>query len=223
MYKILLFLLLPLLVFAQNPKVYSALGDVIYDNVQDIAKLAKIDEYKIYSAKIKKYVNAVVLTKRMGFSIENEELGVDKKAYLNRLRELSKDNDFFLRLVDRSFKESLKNQNSLLFYSVINSGLLNTQKYKKDIIDYYFKHSDEMNTTGLIQQYLDEDAKLKAKREAQKRRYKSKKQRELERIRRIRQKDKEQQERLEKELDEKLRKEKEKIREYQKEELSKTI
>ena len=223
MYKLFLLSFFAIVLFAQNPKVYSALGDVIYDNVDNIAKLSKIDEYKIYKQKIQKYVNQVKLTKMMGFSLENGDKSINPKEYLDKLRKLSAENDFFVRSVDASFHEALERNNSALFYQIINSGLLNTQRYKKSIIDYYFQHSQEISTEGLIQKYLDEDAKLKAKREAQKRRYKSRKELERERIRRIRERDKKAQEALEKKLDEKLKKKKEQIREYQKEELSKTI
>jgi hypothetical protein len=100
---------------------------------------------------------------------------------------------------------------------------LDTQRYKKEILDFYFDHVGEMQTTGLIQSYLDEDAKLRKKREAQRKRYLSKKQRELERIKRIRQKDKLEQERLEQQLQKELMQKKKEIQEYQKKELSKTI
>jgi len=209
--------------YAQNPKIYAALGDIIYNNVDKIDKLQIVPEFSAYQNDIQNYVKKVQETKKMGFAIENGDKTIDRKEYLNRLRKLSQKNDFFTRAVDVSFKTSLENQNSALFDNMINSGLLQTQKYKKDIIDYYFKHSDELNTTGLIQKYLDEDARLRAKQKAQKKHYKTKRERELERIRRIRLKDKLEQEKLERELEEKLRKKKLEIREYQKKELSKTI
>jgi len=41
MIKIILLSLLSTLLIAQNPNIYSALGDVIYDNVEKIEKLKK--------------------------------------------------------------------------------------------------------------------------------------------------------------------------------------
>ncbi len=217
------FLLLATLLFAQNPIAFAALGDVIYNNVDKIEKLKNIDEYKIYDEKIDKYVADVKKAKEEGFALENGSTAVTKKAYLNKLRSLAKTNDFFVRSVASSYDAAKRDQNSRLFSQIINSGLLDTNERKKEIIDYYFAHAQDMNTTGLIQSYLDEDAKLRAKKEAQQKRYKSKKEREAERIKEIREKDKREKERLEKKLQEELQKKKEEIREYQKEELNKTI
>jgi len=217
------FLLLTTLLFAQNPIAFAALGDVIYDNVDKIEKLKNIDEYKIYDEKIDKYVADVKKAKEEGFALENGSTAVTRKAYLNKLRTLVKTNDFFVHSVEASYDAAKKNQNSRLFSQIINSGLLDTETRKKEIIDYYFSHAQDMNTTGLIQSYLDEDAKLRAKKEAQQKRYKSKKEREAERIRQIRENDKREKERLEKKLQEELQEKKLEIREYQKEELNKTI
>ena len=217
------FLLLTTLLYAQNPIAFAALGDVIYDNVDKIEKLKNIDEYKIYDEKIDKYVKDVKKAKEEGFALENGSTAVTRKAYLNKLRSLAKTNDFFVRSVASSYDAAKRDQNSRLFSEIINTGLLDTDERKKEIIDYYFAHAQDMNTTGLIQSYLDEDAKLRAKKEAQLKRYKSKKEREAERIRQIRENDKREKERLEKKLQEELQKKKEEIREYQKEELSKTI
>jgi len=209
--------------YAENPKVYSALGDVIYNNAPNIEKLASIKEFSSFKPKIEKYIDDVNKTKKIGFDLELGYQVVDKKAYLDTLRRLSKTNDFFIREVDIKFRNALRTENSKLFDKMINSSLLNTQKYKSDIIEYYFNHSNELNTTGLIQHYLDEDAALKAKQEAQRKRYKTKRQRELERIKYLREKDKLEQEKLEKQLEKKLKEKKLEIREYQEKELSKTI
>ena len=216
-------LLLSTLLFAQNPIAFAALGDVIYNNVDKIEKLKNIDEYKIYDEKIDKYVADVKKAKEEGFALENGSTAVTRKAYLNKLRTLAKTNDFFMRSVASSYDAAKKNQNSRLFSQIINTGLLDTDERKKEIIDYYFAHQEDMNTTGLIQTYLDEDAKLRAKKEAQQKRIKSKKEREAERIREIRENDRRQKELLEKKLQKELQEKKLEIREYQKKELNKTI
>ncbi len=217
------FLLLSTLLFAQNPIAYAALGDVIYDNVDKIENLKNIDEYKIYDKKIDKYVADVKKAKEEGFALENGSGSVTKQAYLNKLRALAKTNDFFVRSVASSYDAAKKQEESRRFSQLINSGLLDVSERKKEIVDYYFAHAQDMNTTGLIQSYLDADAKLRAKKEAQQKRYKSKKEREAERIREIRENDRREKEKLEKKLDKELKKKKLEIREYQKEELNKTI
>jgi hypothetical protein len=211
------------LLLAQNPIAFAALGDVIYNNVDNIENLKNIPEYKVYDTKIDNYVKDVKKAKKDGFALVNGSKNITKIEYLNELRQLVKTNDFFVRSVESFYGASQKEQNSRLFSQIINSGLLDTNEHKKEIINYYFAHQEDMNTTGVIQSYLDADAKLRAKKEAQQRRIKSKKEREAERIRQIREEDKRQKERIEQKLQQELQKKKEEIREYQKEELSKTI
>jgi len=220
MLKLLLLSLFTTLLLAMNPKPYAALGDVIYDNVDKIEALSYLDAYALYATEIEKYVKKVKDTKVEGFKLEMGGSSISKKEYLNRLRELSKTNDYFLRSIRGSYKSSMKNNDYALFTQVINSGLIDTKQHKDEIIDYYFLHQEDINATGVIEKFLDEDATLRARKEAQRRLYKTKKQREAEKIRRIREKDRIAREKLERKLQADLVKKKQEIREKQKEELS---
>jgi len=222
MYKIFLFLLLNITLYAQNPKAFSALGDVIYNNVDKIQKLENIDDYEVYKKKIKEYVADVKKLKKEGFALD-EGINTNKMQYLNKLRKLSQTNDFLVRSAKRNLDLAIENENSKFFSQLINTGLIDEKKSKNKIIDYYFSHSDEVNATGLIQKYLDNDKNLRGKKEYKKSLLNSKKLRELEKIKRIRKKDKLQQEKLEQQLNQEVQKKKLQIRQEQKKELSKTI
>ena len=211
------------ILFANNPTPFSALGDVIYNNAPKINALKKIDAFRKYDKKIDRYLQGIKETKKKGYRLEKQQDSSLRKEYLHKLRELAEVNDSFVHLVKVTYTKAKDNEDSLLFSKIINSGLIDVKEYKKEIINYYFKHQNEMSTKGVIQSFLDEDAKLRAKREAQRKRYKSKKEREMEHIRLLRQHDKEEREHLEKKLQNELNKKKMEIREYQKEELSKTI
>jgi len=223
MYKIILFFFLTTLLLAKNPEPFAALGDVIYNNAPKIEKLKKIGAFKSYAKEIDDYVQRVNKVKKEGFVLEYNTTPKRRSNYLVKLRELAKKNDYFTHMVELFYKNALETENSDLFSKLINSGLLDTDEHKKEIINYYFAHQAEINPHGLIQSYLDEDAKLRAKREAQRKRYMSKKEREALRIKEIRERDRRQKELLEKRLDEELKEKKKEIREYQKKELSKTI
>ena len=211
----------PFLLYGANPKPYAALGDVIYDNVENIEKLKEIPKYALFKEKIESYVSKVAALKEMGYALEKGSASANKKVYLNALRTLSKENDFFLRDAKQSFKDAIEKQDSVTFEKIINTGLIDTQKNKEKIIEYYFAHQEDINASGVIQGYLDEDAKLRAKREAQRKRYKTKKQLEEEKIRRIREADKRKKEALEKQLEQEVARKKEQIRAEQKSELFK--
>ena len=203
----------------KNPRVYAALGNVLYNNLPEIEKLKEIDTFSQYTSEINRYIRDLSKLKKKGFAIEAGNVTIDKKAYLNKLREFSKKNDYFVSLARNSFKKSLSDQDSKTFEKIINTGLIDTQRNKEKIIDYYFEHQEDINASGVIQSYLDEDAKLRAKREKKRRYYKTKKQLEAEKIKRIRANDKRKQEELEKKLDAEVTKKKKEIRAEQKKEL----
>ena len=219
MKKIIITLFCTTFLLADNPIVYSALGDVIYNNVDNINNLKTISQYNSEINKIDDYVSSVEKTKKNGFSIQRGEKKIDKMNYLNHLRELSITNDYFVRSAKNNFKSSLSKEDSVLFFKIINSGLVDTQKYKEKIINYYFAHSEDVNTSGVIQTYLDEDKELKVRKETQIKSYQTKKMREEAKINRIRQNDIEKQVALEKQLEDEVKAKKIQIRQNQKSEL----
>lgn len=219
MKKILLFLLFTTLLLAKNPIVYAALGDVIYNNAGNILQLKKINAFTDKTTLIDKYIEDMQRTKEKGFAIENGSKKYDKREYLKELRTLAKTNKMLIREVNISFKESIKKENSLLFSQIINSGLIDTKKNKEKILSYYFAHAEDVNSTGVIEDYLEADKRLKAKYAAQRKQYKTKKMREAERIKRIRENDRREQEKFETKLSQEVKQKKLEIRENQKKEL----
>lgn len=205
----------------KNPQVYSALGDVIYDNVQKIKKLKNIPQFSQFEDKIDVYVKEVNKAKEIAYAIEAGDKTKDKKVYLEKLRELSKTNDFFQRTTTSLFESSISKQDNELFLNTLNSELIDTKKHKDKIMEYYFAHSDDINATGIIQEYLDEDKMFMKEKETTKKAALSKKQIQEAKIKRIREKDKAKQESIQKALEEELIKKKKEIRKEQVEELTK--
>ncbi|QFR48523.1 hypothetical protein FJR48_01785 [Sulfurimonas lithotrophica] len=202
--------------FALNPKVYSVLGDQLYDNLENIGKLQDINEFKMYSKKIQEYYLDVKSVRKIGFMIDKGNSEASKTEYLKELRKLSKTNDFFIKSVNSVFQKSLKDEDSDLFLKMLNSGLLDSDKYKQEIKRYYYEHKDEIDIKGtVIERFVNEDIKNK------KRVYTGPSKKELQKakIERIRAKDKAKQEAIAKSIEEELLKKKKKIREEQKKEL----
>ncbi len=206
------------IVVQKSPDVYSALGNVIYGNIDSIIKLQELDAFKSFSEKIKNYAKNVEKSKSIGFDIESGNKNVDEVVYLETLRTLSKENDYFVRSVRSAYKSSLDKEDNKLFIETVNSGLLNTDKKREQIVEYYLKHSEDINASGVIQKYLDEDAKIKSKRKSYSYE-KAKKLRDEAKIRRIREDDKKKQAQLEKDLTQEVQQKKIEIRENQKKEL----
>ena len=220
MYKTIFLILLTTILTATYPKPYAVLGNVIYDNAINIEKLHSIDECKLNKSEIQKYIDKVNETKKYGYALEQKKANKDKKVYLDKLRALSKINDQYLREAKAAYKRSMNKNNYKLFTKIINSGVVDIEENKDEIIDYYYKHSEDINASGVIESVLAEDAKLKARKEALKRHNRTKKELELEKIKRIRENDRLAKSKLEKELQLNLDKKKREIREKQKKELN---
>ena len=221
MYKILfLTFVSTIILFAKNPKPYAVLGDVVYDNVDKIEKLKDTNGYWLDKNRISQFVSDVKKTKKMGFYLELSNSAQERKKYLNSLRALVKTYDYYLRSAEANYKNSMRRDDYKQFSQLINSGLIHSDRYKKEILEYYYKHVDEIPKEGVIQKYLDEEAALRALRSGKKRHYKTKKELQEEKIRRIREQDKLEKKMLEERLQRKLSKEKLEIRKRQKEELS---
>jgi hypothetical protein len=213
-------LLLTSILFADNPKPYAVLGDIIYNDASSVESLASIVD-ESYEDEIETYLEEVRRTKEMGFSLEKGKSKIDKKEYLNKLRELSKTHDAFVRVAYSSYKESMKEKNYALFSQLINNGLINTEKEKEEIMDFYYKHSEYIyKSTGFIFSALQEQERKRAAEEARRKKYKSKKMLEAEKIQRVRENDKRIQEQREAQLQKELLKKKLEIRERQKRELA---
>ncbi len=217
--KVIAFLtLLATLLMAGNPKVYSALGNMIYNNVDSISKLQELESYDSKGIEIIKYIKNVSQTKDRGFAIDNGDKSMDKLSYLEEIRKLSKENDSFFRAANSSFKLSIKNEDNQLFSQIINTGLIDTQKYKDEIIDYYMFHTDDINSSGFIQGYFDEADRLE--RLSKMKKYRFKKQIQAEKINRLRKSDMEKQAKVENSLQEEVNRKKVEIRINQKKELA---
>jgi len=220
MKKLLFLSIFTIQIFAQNPDVYSTLGNEIFGNIEKIEKLKEIPEFKNYENKINNYIQDVKEIRQDGFLVRSNN--ISKEAYLSKLRELSNINDTFLKYVENYFKSSIQNKNNKLFLSMVDSGLLDISEYKNEIIDYYSKHSHEIEPSEIINTFLNEK---KEKEKVIQERIEvikiSKKEIEAARIKRIRQRDKEKEEAVIRLLDEEMMKKKKDIIENQKKELSK--
>ncbi len=217
MKQIIFFTFLTTLLLAQNPKVYSAIGDDIYDNAPAIENLKSLSAYPYEADKIDTYISEVKANKEIGFNIEAGNKDVSPSKYLKNLRNLLKVNTYFVRKVNSMFEKSLKEENTLLFIEMVNSGLLDTKAKQKQIMDFYIKHQDDIDPAGVIQTFLDEDAELRRRQAYW---LEAKKRKEAERVRYLREKDKAEKKALEEKLTKEVLQKKKAIRQHQKKELN---
>lgn len=219
MFKTALLFLLATSLFASTPKIYAALGDIIYNNAPKIEKLSELEIYRANKKSIKEYVAEVERVKKMGFNTQASKDKMQQKAYLQALRKLSNDHDFFMRSVEKNYENILQNNLTKDFNAIVNSGLIKSESRKAEILHFYYAHKSEIKPSGVLERFVMEDKEAKRKRDAKLVKKKTKEATQREKIERIRQNDILAQERLEKRLQSELSSKKSQIRKDQEEEL----
>ncbi|MCK9453879.1 MAG: hypothetical protein WCY51_02915 [Sulfurimonas sp.] len=218
MKNFILITLLSLILSAQNPTIYSQLGDQIYNNAQAIHKLKDIDKFSQYKKEIQEYIKDVNSTKLNGFAIELGDKSIDNLEYLQKLRELSKKDINFTRIAKNSFQEAIKEGNSRLFAEILNSGIIKIDDYKDEIFEFYSLFKDEIFLSDEVMSFIQSELeKQKSKQEAKGAARKEETQ--AQRIKWLREKDRAKEQKIKELLEEELLKKKREIREHQKEEL----
>ena len=213
---ILVVLLCSLTLFAQNPKTYSLLGDLIYKNAQNLEKLKNKNLYNLEQENIEAYILKVNKLKKYGFMVDENKKNATKKEYLKKLRMIKKLNDKHVAKVHKNLFYAIDHNESVFFSQLINSGLVDIDKYKEDIRSYYKKHKDDVILPeDLENEFNYDENKVRKKRSVQ-----SKLSKDEARVKRIRASEKAKQKRIEKELENQTKRKKEEIQEYQKKELS---
>ena len=216
------FIFLTSLLFGANPKVYASLGDSIYNNAPKIEKLKKIKQYDSFSERISRYVREVDMLKVEGYALEAKKSNKNKQ-YLQKLRELAKTNDFFVRNAQAMYRKSMKQKNYTLFAQLLDTGLIDLERNKKEILSFYNKHQDEVPLFGKLQELVMQNKLKRGSKHTKEYYEKLRKMKEQEKIRRLRERDKQRQEALQRRLEKEVKEKKEKIREEQISELKKDI
>lgn len=219
MYKIIFITILATLLSAQNPKPYSSLGNAIYDNVEYIIILRDMKINQVYIQGIDTYINDVSKAKKYGYELELGQSDISKKEYLKKLRELSKKNSYFLQNINNYYKTVITKDDCSAFLNIIDSGLIDISKHKKEILNYYYKNYKDIDANEIIRTLLDEKDKSDIQNEKRKKHLKIKRTKEEAKIIRIRKEDKKRAKKLEMKLQKELEQKKLQIREEQKREL----
>ena len=222
MKKLTLFtLFISTLLFA-NPNVFPSLGDTIYDNAPKIEKLGKIKEYEPFYGKISSYIQAVNFAKIEGYAIEAKKSNKIKN-YLNTLRKLARTNDFFVKNTDTMYKRAMSEKNGLLFTKLVDTGMIDTKRNKKEILSFYYANKNDTPLFGTLETMVNANEKNKTTKHTREYYEKLRKQKEAQKIKRLRERDKKRQEKLQKHLEEELKIKKDNIRKEQLKELKKDI
>ncbi len=167
MKKYLLLLTLSLSLYAQNPKSFAALGDVLYNDVDKFENLKEMASMQEFRSSIDTYIALAAETKEMGFAIDIEnakddkDVTVDGKEYLIALRKLSTEHDAIIDNSRTRFKEAMGDEDSETINGMINHGVIEIDDYKDELIRYYEEFGEDQNLSSLETMYAGYLAKQK--------------------------------------------------------------
>lgn len=199
-----------------SPKIYSRLGDEIYESVKNIKKLQQISRANDLEVRMKRYLNGVQDAKKLAYKIESMNKIELAPEYLNRLRELYKEKEYFRKIAKYKLTESIQQDNKYKFISLINNGFIDANSYKSNIIVYYKRYGEEIISSKKVQDIVDQYNKSLRKKTYKKKSVKTKKKERIDRYRRL---SKAKKEDFVNKLESELRIEKEKIEQMKIEEL----
>ncbi len=218
--RLFLLLLISMSLYAQTPRIYASLADPIYDNLSAVASLSTFEGFAEDKARISSYVQNAVDAKVAGDAIaEKQEGAMDRKAYLNTLRALSKEHTYFTVKANRQFRQTMQNDDCETFASLIKTDLIDMMTFEKEMLEYYTssttcKPIEEMDMYIAYKKKGEEKAQMsKQKRQQSYREYKEN------RIERFRARDRAEKEAYEKQLREETERTKADVRAELKSEL----
>ena len=154
MKQFLLLITISLTLFAQNPKSFSALGDVIYNDVEPFQKLKQLASMQEFSEAINTYSAEAKVAKEMGLLVDAKDKSIDAKSYLATLRKLSVQHDTILENSTKRFKEAMVDEDGLTINAMVDFGVIDTEDYEKELINYYEEFNEDQNLSSLSTMYL---------------------------------------------------------------------
>lgn len=220
MKKYLLLLTMTLSLFAQNPKSFAALGDVIYDDIAKFEQLKQMPSMQEFTPEIDSYIALAKQTKKMGFAVDAKESDVNAKEYLKALRQLSTEHDVIIINSRTRFQEALSDEDGETINAMVNNGVIKTEDYEAELIRYYEEFNEDQNLSSLEVMYNHYISTLKKDDNRSSLSAAQKEARENEaRIKRMREQNKAKIEALETSVQEEKEREKQKVLNEQKREL----
>jgi hypothetical protein len=186
MRKALLPLLLATCLMGANPKLYSGLGDTIYDAMPKMSELSDVEAVAKQRKNIEVFLEKCRFAKERGFALDHKAIDkAEAQAYLDRLRTLNRDYEYFVHVAEAALNRSLRENDYPNFVALIQTGLIDIESDSKRIVGFYKTHKtgkpvEEIEDYIAYQKQL---SKLKAKEKAKRRAlYQAYKQRRIDQV-----------------------------------------
>ena len=172
--------------FATNPAIYAGLGDRLYDGMPKMMHLADTRVFANHREHITAFILSCEKAREEGLALEKGvHSEAEQKAYLERLRTLNKEYEFYIRTAAKALNRTIEQNDYKGFSELIKTGLIDIDKNSEQILTFY-ELNKGMGTLVEIEDYIayrEEIIELE-RREKEKRQeiYESYKQRRIDQV-----------------------------------------
>ena len=160
MNKYLFSLIFSLALYAQNPVAFSALGDVVYNDIAKFEQLKELSSMRDYIPVVDDYIEAAKKSKTMGFAVDAKDQSITAKAYLNMLRVLSAEHDSIMSGARERFEEAMQDEDGETVTAMIKIGIIDPQVYNSQLVQYYEEYAEEQNLSVIEPLYREYERRL---------------------------------------------------------------
>ena len=155
MLKLLFLTFFSLQLFAINPKIYSLLGDMIYNNADEFQKFSNITTKIDEKREIAQYVIQCKKLKEEGFLIESGDKKYSINDYFNRLKIFSRENDHYIKLINLRFSDAIDSNDIRVFIGLVDLTIVNKDERRDKIEMFISSHEDETKNTNYYKTYKE--------------------------------------------------------------------
>lgn len=166
MFRLLLIITVAISLWADTPKLYAGLGDLIYSDMESIFRLGDIEVMSKYDESIARYIGNCKVAHKHGLVLDIEDPDPKAaKSYLEELRALDKERTFFIRMAERELSKAIEQDDLLSYSELIKSGVIDIERYSESVTDYYQRYRS-VNYLVEVEELMRYQSELK-KRENQ--------------------------------------------------------
>lgn len=164
-FTLLLSLVISVALFGANPKLYSGLGDKIYDTMEGIKTIQGIPAMIDQSAMITAYLAECERVRQSGLAADAGE--EDPKAYLKQLRQLNEKYERLDSTIRTRVMMAVRSNNYHAFYRYMSTGFFNFESFGHEALAFYKKNRTDDMAIAEMDDYIAYQEAVKRKKAAE--------------------------------------------------------
>ena len=152
------------MLYAENPRAYSQLGDKVYTESKNVVLLADSRLMINQKSQMDNYLKNIDDVRQAGLLVD-EGKG-NPKNYLSDLRKLEKMYMAFKRQANSVLNKAIATDDYEGFSQLVKTGMIDMDRNRERIIAFYRTHRDEENVIEEVESYIQYVEELNQQNEA---------------------------------------------------------